>query len=144
MNRRGERRCTQKNVGDVRVISQYARTENAHCEEVTAQISISAKNASDCIVAVFFLRYVDGERVRSVMGRMQRWGADELPFLATMFRSVLDASMRALRNMICYVVDEDNRASTLSLSCTVYDTTPRHLLVGIGLHKAPCIRILSG
>jgi hypothetical protein len=88
MNRRGERRCTQKNVGDVRVISQYARTENAHCEEVTAQISISAKNASDCIVAVFFLRYVDGERVRSVMGRMQRWGADELPFLATMFRSV--------------------------------------------------------
>jgi len=88
MDRRGERRCTQKNVGDVRVITQYARTENAHCEEVTAQISISAKNASDCIVAVFFLRYVDGERVRSVMGQMRRQGADELPFLATMFYSV--------------------------------------------------------
>jgi hypothetical protein len=83
MDRRGERRCTQKNVGDVRVITQYA-----HSEEVTAQISISAKNASDCMVAVFFLRCVDGERVRSVMGRLRRQGADELPFLVTMFRSV--------------------------------------------------------
>jgi hypothetical protein len=45
---------TRKTWGDVQVITQYARTENADCEEVTAQISIAAKNASDCLVAVFF------------------------------------------------------------------------------------------
>jgi hypothetical protein len=52
---------------DVQVITQYARTENAHCEEVTAQISIAAKNASDCLVAVFFCVTSTGERVRSVI-----------------------------------------------------------------------------
>jgi hypothetical protein len=50
----------------------------------------------------------------------------------------------------CYVVVEDNRATTLMHGQKsyvhrlrrVYDTTPRHLLVGIGLHKATCIHIL--
>jgi hypothetical protein len=105
-------------AGDVQVITQHARTENACCEEVTTQISIAAKNASDCLVAVFFCVCVDGGKgqVRSVMDANARQGADGLPFLATMFhavglkvidprerkRDVLDASTRALvlRDMI--------------------------------------------
>jgi hypothetical protein len=69
---------------------------------------------------------------------MRRRGADGLPFLATMFhavglkvidarerkRDVLEASTRALRDMIAVVVG-DNRATTLTLSLRrVFDTTP--------------------
>ena len=100
----------RKTWGDVQVITQHARTENAHCEEVTTQIRIAAENASDCLVAVFFA-YV---RRREKGQLMQRRGADGLPFLATMFhavglnvidarerkRDVLDVSTRALKDMI--------------------------------------------
>lgn len=96
------------------MIAQYARTENAHCEEVTAQISISSKNASDRLVAVFFCGDVDGDIKGQLLIRMRRRDADGLPFLATMFhavglnvidprerkRDVLDVSTRALRDMI--------------------------------------------
>jgi hypothetical protein len=89
---------------------------------------------------------------------MRRRGADGVPFLATMFhavglnvidprerkREVLDASTRALRDMIA--MSWLRTTEQLHSHCLrrVYDTTPRHLLVGIGLHKAACIRILSG
>jgi hypothetical protein len=52
----------------------------------------------------------------------------------------------------CYVVVEDNSATALMHGRKyyvhylhrVYDTIPRYLLVGVGLHKATCIHILSG
>jgi hypothetical protein len=77
-----------KTWGDVQVITQYARAENARCEEVTTQISIATTNASDCLVAVFFCvtSYVDGQRVGSVMdakaktgGRWPTISCDDVP-----------------------------------------------------------------
>ena len=50
----GRENGQRKTWGDVQVITQYAHTGDAHCEEVITQISIAAKNASECLVAVFF------------------------------------------------------------------------------------------
>ena len=41
------------------MITQYARTENTRCEEVTAKISIAAKDASDRLVAIFFFFFLN-------------------------------------------------------------------------------------
>jgi hypothetical protein len=77
-------------------------------------MSISAKDASDCLVAVFFLCHVDGARVSYEMRRLAGETGLGLPFLATIFhavglkvmspserkRDVLEASRRAVRDMI--------------------------------------------
>jgi hypothetical protein len=82
----------RKTWGDVQAITQYASTGNARREEVTTQISIAAKNASDCLVGAFFcVRTSTGKRSKSGHQswiRMRRWGPDDLPFLAKMFHAV--------------------------------------------------------
>jgi hypothetical protein len=89
---RGRENGQRKMWGDVQAITQYARTGDAHCEEVTTKISIAAKNESDCLVAVFFcVRTWTGkwsESGHQSWMRMRRWGPDDLPFLATMFHTV--------------------------------------------------------
>jgi len=112
MDRGKEGDKTEKNAGDVQVVTQYPRTKNAHGEEVTTQITIATKNASDCLVAVFFCvcRWGTGSVIDAKDGETEF----VIPFLATMFhavglnvmdpserkRDVLDASTRALRDMI--------------------------------------------
>jgi hypothetical protein len=57
-----EKRERQKKekVGNAQVVTQSPREENAHGEAVATQTSISAKNTSDCLVAVFFLGTLTG------------------------------------------------------------------------------------
>lgn len=109
------------------MITQYARSENAHCEEVTTEISIAAKNASDRLVAVF-VSCDDVPRCRIERYRSQRKEEGD-------FGRVDEGNERH----DCYVVVEDRQycsahdtrarpkiLRTLSPS-RVYDTTPRHL-----------------
>ena len=102
----------KKTWGDVQVVTQYPRAENARGEEITTQIRIAPQNASDCLVAVFFLYTSTGQKsVMEAEGGVVKWPG--LPFLATIFhtvglnvmdpsernRDVLDVSTRALRDM---------------------------------------------
>ena len=107
------------------MIAQYARTENAHSEEVTAQISISSKNASDRLVAVFFcgrLRGYKGSVIDSDAKAGRRWltvSCDDVPRCRVeRYRSQRKKEGRFGRvdegteRHDCYVVVEDNTVTT--------------------------------
>jgi hypothetical protein len=52
--RQGEQKVDKKRVGDVQVITEHSRAENARAEEVTAPIGVAPEKAGDRFVAVFF------------------------------------------------------------------------------------------
>jgi|SRR6267142_2855756 len=116
----------EKKGGDVQVITEHSRAENARAEEVTAPMGVAPEKAGDRLVAVFFLHVVGRSVGRSARSSLVRRGRGRrceraveqtgsgLPFLAMMFhaaglnvmdaremkRDVLDTSRRALRDMI--------------------------------------------
>jgi hypothetical protein len=70
----------KKNVGDVQMVTQYPRAENAQGKEVTAQMSIAAEQVGDGLVAIFCLHdVVDGSGGRR-SGSVIRWNDEALGF----------------------------------------------------------------
>jgi len=69
----------EKKGGDVQVITEHSRTENARAEEVTAPMGVAPEKAGDRLVAVFFLHVVGrsvGRSVSQELARTERKGEE--------------------------------------------------------------------
>ena len=129
------------------MVTQYPRVENAHGEEIAAQAGVTAENAGDGLVAIFFVRESVG---RSVFGRRSLG----LPFRATMFHAVglnvmdarerksddLDVSTRALKDMIdrqtAHVVVENRPEDVADGTCYAHANRSRALLRTASFYSA--------